>query len=439
MKTKRLYVALLVALVLASGFELEARAITHAEKSWSEIQASGSGNMDSNRYWLAEPQLQDALAIAENAGFKDLRLAKSLGELGRLNTIRGRFSIAEPYFEKELAVKEEALGIQDNRLVPAMGSLIQFYLNYGTTRKAYPLTQEMLAMIDGKLSEPIEKKSDKVKFKKGMTLEAWAGSAADAARDPLLEWAITCDAVGGAYKNHGDWEMSERVYKAGLDLKATILGKGHLSLANSYDCLGMVCLSKGDYVDAASYLADALEITENIQPPEHPDVYSRLDKLARCYIKAGKFSEAEALYLRAQNLWKNEPSKHGNECRALYALGSLYVDEQKYAAAAHLLSRAVRMEAAIDGDYSIQLVPYLQRYAYALYHLGRRGESASLISRAHAISPPEIPVIPLVATSAKTVNASYFKEPREQTDLDASRHFGDSRRIMGVKHKHKHH
>src|SRR6185437_9965519 len=114
------FVVLTTALLLSASFTTPAAAFAEREKNWAQVQASGSGNMDVNKYWLAEPQLHEALEIAEHFGVKDLRLAKSLGELGRYYTIRGQFPVAEPYLEKELAVRQEVLGIQNGKTIPAM-------------------------------------------------------------------------------------------------------------------------------------------------------------------------------------------------------------------------------------------------------------------------------------------------------------------------------
>lgn len=371
------------------------------DNAWTKIQVSGSDNLDANKYWLAEPQLKEALALAEASGFNDMRLAKSLGELGRYYKVRGLFSTAEPLFEKEFATKEEVIGTGDGRLIQPLGSLIIFYLNDGTKRKAYPLSLDLLGLIDGKMKDPSNQPHDAKKFKKGMTLDGWAGSAAPAATDPLLEWAIVCDAVGGAYRNANDLEMAEKFYKAALDLKTTILGEKHLSLANSYDNLGMICLGQGDSGEAVSYLKDALDITRRIQPPEHPEVFSRVDKLARAYIQAKKYAEAEQLYVSAQRLWDKNPALGGEPSRCYYALGSLYILEKKYSSAASCLSRALRLAEQTSGPSSFVLVPYLQQYAYALYYLGRRGETNSLRARASYICPRVPVIVPLVASAGR--------------------------------------
>jgi tetratricopeptide (TPR) repeat protein len=177
--------------------------------------------------------------------------------------------------------------------------------------------------------------------------------------------------------------MADRLYKTALDVKATVLGKKHLSLANSYDNLGKVCMAREEYDDAESYFKDALAITERILEGDDPERYGRIDRLARCLAKQNKFSEAEALYQRALNIWGS--TDYGQ--RASFALGCLLSDQRRFAAAAPYLRRALKLAERNNGAYSVQLAPYLRKYAYVAYYLGHKGDMQSLKARADSISP----------------------------------------------------
>ena len=374
-----------IALLSCCAFTPAAWSASEADNGWEQTQKAGTLALDRNEYWIAEPTLKNAVIKAGAFGDSDMRLAKSLGELGRLYTIRGRYAEAAPYLEEELCVKEKALGLDSPQLIPAMASMIRFYLLHDKPSKAEPLTEEVLSIVEGKMKEPLAGTQSKLKAQKGVPLQGWAGTAAPAVRDPFLEWAIACDELGELYRVQANYDTADRLFKVALDVKSTVLGKEHLSLGNSYTSLAEVCAAKNENADAEYYFKDALSYTERILPPENPLVYSRLDKLARCLIKSGKYQQAEELYIRAQDFWKNEPSKYGSEARAMYALGSIYVDEKKYDQAAPVLARALEMAERINGPASIQLVPFLQKYAYTLYYLGRRPERDQLMARANTI------------------------------------------------------
>jgi tetratricopeptide (TPR) repeat protein len=360
---------------------------TEMEKTWKQTFRVGVDALDTNKYWIAEPALKQAVLQAEHFGMSDMRLAKSLGELGRLLTIRRRFAEAEPSLEREFLVKQLAMGDDRGETIASMGSLIKFYLLYGSSEKAEPLTEDLIGFIEGKMREPLELKTKKVVLQKGKTLDAWAGTAALQARDPLLEWSITCDALGDMYRYRKDFKLADRLYKCALDIKATVLGKEHLSLANSYDNLGVLCMEKGEYKEAESYFRDALTTTERVLALQSPEVFSRLDKLAKCLAKEGKYAEAEALYMRAMTFWNAKtPSKGGDEARALYSLGCMYAEQKRYGPAANVFHRAIKMSERFNGPSSLGLVGYLRMYAYCCYYLGRRGECEHLRARANHIA-----------------------------------------------------
>jgi tetratricopeptide (TPR) repeat protein len=217
-------------------------------------------------------------------------------------------------------------------------------------------------------------------------LQGWLGSAAPVAVNPIIEWAVACDAVGNTYLTLGNYQMADRFFKAALDVKTTVLGKNHLSLANSYDSLGTVYLEKKDLAEAESYFNDALEITEKTLGQGTHEAFNRLDKLAKVYIQEGKYPEAEALYLRAKNYTNNESSTNCDQARALYSLGSLYSQEHKYDQAAPLLQQALQLAEKFNGPDSYAVVPYLQKYAYALYYLGRKPEMEQMQARASTLA-----------------------------------------------------
>lgn len=388
---------------------------SEALKNWNSMMKEGTTALDSNEYWKAEPMLKQASHKAEELfGNKDLRFAHSLAELGRYYAVRGRFPEAEAYFEEELKVRGQALGNDRGKLIKPMGQLVRFYMLNGTAKYAEPLTLDLLDFVEGKLKEPDDVNKVRARVQKGAPLEAWAGQATPQMYDPLLEWAITCDDLGNIYKLKGKYRLADRLYKAALDTKATVLGKSHLSLANSYDSLGTLCMAKEEFEEAESYFKESLEISEKILLPGSPAIFGRRDKLAKCLIKDGKPEEAEKLYLQFLSSMHEENAKRGDEPRALFSLGCLYADQHKFAQAAPVLHKALNLSAAFNGPFSVALVPYMQKYAYVLYYLGRRGESDHMKARAEILYGEPLPHGP--AAEAKTADVKSNEGKTAQRD-----------------------
>lgn len=356
---------------------------------WRILHRDGTNALDAGQYYMAEPLLAQALYQAEKFGPKDLRLAKTLAELGRMYAIRGKIAEAEHFYERELDVKEKALGTDDSQVVAVAGKLIKFYLDRGTASKADHLTHIVLQFIEGRLhEEKAATRASQVRAKgdAGDPLESHVGVAVPHMKGDILEWAYTCDNIGTAYRTHEKYDLAERFYRAGLDLKETILPNGHLSLAISYDFLGMVYSERKKYDDAEFWFKDALMTTEKTLAKDSKEVYVRLDRYAKCMMNAGKNAQAADIYRRSLTFWEKSPCTSDQECRGLYSLGLLYIRDKKYAEAAPVLQKALHLAENYYGPDQITLVPYLQQYAYALYYLDRMPEVLQLRARADAIS-----------------------------------------------------
>jgi tetratricopeptide (TPR) repeat protein len=363
-----------------------APAKSRADQEWAALQKAGSEAIENGQYGVAERTLKQAIIKGVVFGDRDLRYARSLDELGRLYTIRGRFGEAEPLLEEALHVKELAIDDESGKIIPSLGHMISFYLENGTASKAAPLADQLLSFVEGRINESRERAAGPVTLKKGQPLTGWAGQAAPSMRDPIIEWAITCDAIGNQFRAKGDYDMADRLFKAALDVKETVLGKEHLSLANSFESIGTICLDKNEDSEAENMYRYALEHTERVLPDDYGKIFPRIDKLAKCLIKEKKYEEAEALYIRSLDFWKKEPSRNGSEARLNFALGNVYVLEKKYDAAVPVLKEALRLAEEYYGPNSISLLPYLQRNADLMYYMGQNEQRIQFKSRADTIA-----------------------------------------------------
>src|SRR6185437_3778853 len=115
---------LLAGLVLAAG-PLSVPALADSA-DWQRLKSSGEASLSVNNYGAAEHDLTTALAEAEKFGPNDIRVADTLRILGGLYCTRGQFNRAEPLFERELRVREKALGGESPQVVACVGKLAQF-------------------------------------------------------------------------------------------------------------------------------------------------------------------------------------------------------------------------------------------------------------------------------------------------------------------------
>jgi len=310
-------------------------ALSPADKNWADLEQRGTAALDSNEYGKAESLLKKALVQAKEFRPSDMRLAKSIAELGRLYTIRGQFSRAALYLETELKVKELLSGNKQYQCIPTMGSLIQFYFKYDMQNKAIPLTKKMLALIDNRLKTP--------------------------PLVPMIEWATICDTVGDRFHTVHNLVFADRLFKTSLSIKTILLPHNHLSLAYSYERIGSLDMERNEPTKAEQYFANEVKITEKILPPESHEVYASTDKLAKCLISQKKYEAAEKLYLHAKNCCIEGHAKPEDTASMLFALGCLYTEEHKYKLALSCFQQALQLAKQCNGSNSIALSAYLEK------------------------------------------------------------------------------
>src|SRR5262249_6580049 len=147
------------------------------------------------------------------------------------------------------------------------------------------------------------------------------------------------------------------------------------NLANLY-------IAEGKNDAAEQLLKKSLELTEKTLQPQRPEVYTRLDELAKTMITLGQTHEAESLYKRAITLMEKAGNSNGGAVgQASYALSLLYIKAGRNGEAELLLKRALRIAEAVNGPQHVALIPILDNYAEVLERVNRGGEAGRMRSR----------------------------------------------------------
>uniref|UniRef100_A0A2K5IQM1 Kinesin light chain n=1 Tax=Colobus angolensis palliatus TaxID=336983 RepID=A0A2K5IQM1_COLAP len=90
------------------------------------------------------------------------------------------------------------------------------------------------------------------------------------------------------YAAQGRYEVAVPLCKQALEDLERTSGRGHPDVATMLNILALVYRDQNKYKEAAHLLNDALSIRESTLGPDHP--------AASCYLKQGKYAEAETLY-----------------------------------------------------------------------------------------------------------------------------------------------
>lgn len=367
-----------------------------AVEEWSHLQQDGDNALSLNNYGLAERSLNQALKEAEAFGAGDIRLAQTLHSLATLYSTRGNFAKAEPLYERELRVKEKALGPEHPDVVACVGRLSQFYLAHDASAKAERLTNLLLTFADrkvkeqdglktnfGKIEQVYQKSAD---YSEARTLlQKLEETTQRANATQGLELATTLDSLGHLYKGRGRYDLAEKMYKRALSFREHTLPPGHLALAYSYENLASLYVAQGKNAEAEPFFKQSLEVTEKTLQPGRPELFRRLDELAQTHLSMGQTAEAVSLYQRALKVMEKSNGGNPDVGKASYSLGMLYIKEGRYGQAEPLLKKALQIAESVNGPQHASVAPILDSYAEVLDKMNKAGEASKMRTRARVI------------------------------------------------------
>ena len=115
--------------------------------------------------------------------------------------------------------------------------------------------------------------------------------------------ATSYNNIGGLYDSMGDYEKAVEYIKKGLQIRKTIFGENHTDVAASYNNLGGEYLELSDYPRAIENLTKALEIRIRLFGEKHPSVAKVYSNLGKAYEQEGQLKDAERCYSCAHKVY----------------------------------------------------------------------------------------------------------------------------------------
>jgi tetratricopeptide (TPR) repeat protein len=156
--------------------------------------------------------------------------------------------------------------------------------------------------------------------------------------------------------------------------------------ARLFNDLGLLFQMKARYVEAEPLMRHALAIDEKAQGPNHPDVATNLNNLARLLLDTNRLAEAEPLMRRALTI--DETSfgpEHPNVAIGLNNLAQLLQDTNRLTEAEPLFRRALAIDETSFGRDHPNVARDLNSLARLLHGTNRLAEAEPLFRRALAI------------------------------------------------------
>ena len=146
--------------------------------------------------------------------------------------------------------------------------------------------------------------------------------------------------------------------------------------------LGAIYQRQHRYKDAENAYNRALEMTEQMMGPAHPDLPFTLANLGALYTEMGLYVEAEDRYKRSLRiLEKMNPVPHAQMARVYHELGKVYLRNKDKISAESALAHAVE-SARRNPTPDAELPELLEKYAELLESSGKLREAQILRTEA---------------------------------------------------------
>ena len=227
----------------------EKKLIKHPEQ-WDESWKVASKASTETELDKAETLLKETLKVAEKAGNKDSRLAAVLNCLARVYEKQGKYSEAEPLYQRVLEIDQTVLGKEHKAVIADLDNLANSLIK----QKKYKEAEEL--------------------FKKAVVLDEklygkdHPRTAADLSYLVLL------------YDIQGNSAEAEKQCKRALEINEKAFGQKNPIVAANYHSLALIKSRQGKFEEAESYLINAQDIWRQSSSINDPKLAASLENTA---------------------------------------------------------------------------------------------------------------------------------------------------------------
>eukprot|EP00752_Nemacystus_decipiens_P007809 g6974.t1 len=382
------------------------------------------------KYSEAEPLYERCQAIEEKAlGPEHPDLAITLNNRAQLLESQGKYSDAGPLYERCQAIQEKALGPEHPSLAITLNNRAQLLESQGKYSEAEPLYERCQAIVEKALGP--EHPSLATTLNNRAQLLETQGKYGEA--EPLYErcQAIQEKALGPEHPSlattlhnrayllngQGKYSEAEPLYERCQAIDEKALGPEHPSLATTLNNRAGLLESRGKYSEAEPLYERCQAIKEKALGPEHPSLATTLNNRAGLLESQGKYSEAEPLYERCQAIQEKALGpEHPSLATTLNNRAGLLESQGKYGEAEPLYERCQAIQEKALGPEHPSLAITLNNRAGLLESQGKYSEAEPLYERCQAIEEkalgPEHPSLAITLNNRASLLESQLATPQ---------------------------
>jgi len=192
--------------------------------------------------------------------------------------------------------------------------------------------------------------------------------------------AIGKNNLGLVLKKQGKLDEAEQLYRESLELRVKLYGEESTQAIRAQNNLAVLLQEKGDLDAAETLLRENIELRRHIYGAEHTEVANSLNNLAFVLQLQGRLDEAEPLYLEARAiLTESHGTDHSGVARILRNLAVLALDRGEPAEAEARIRRALEIFRTTLREDHWRLADAKSVLGAALAAQGRREEAEPLL------------------------------------------------------------
>jgi CHAT domain-containing protein/Tfp pilus assembly protein PilF len=291
----------------APAAEAQEAALAEAER----LNEEGVALYVAGKYSDAEPLYQRSLLILQKIlGPEHPRVATSLNNLAALYRAQGYYGKAEPLYQRSLTIRERVPKPEHRDIAESLNNLGALYYSKGQYAKAEQFFQRSNAILEIVLGADDPKFASSLnnlaslynstgQYAKAEQLFQRSLAIREKAAGPL-DVATSLNNLAELYRNQGQYAKAEQLFKRSKEIREKGLGAEHPDVAASLNNLAELYRTQRQYAEAEPLFQRSLMIWEKILGPEHPDVAMSLNNLAFLYEKQDQFVSARSFYERGR-------------------------------------------------------------------------------------------------------------------------------------------
>jgi tetratricopeptide (TPR) repeat protein len=270
-------------------------------------------------------------------GEENAETLNSIGMVGIVRALAGKYKEAEAMHRKELAIRKKLQGHEHLDTLTSMSNLAIVLDNQGKYEEAEAMSRQTLVRMEKVLGPEHP--------------------------DTLT----SMDNLAKVLNSQGKYEEAEAMNRQTLARWEKVLGPEHPDTLTSMNNLAIVLDRQGKYEEAEAMHRKELAICKKVLGPEHPETLKSMNNLAGVLDRQGKYEEAEAM--NRQALAQREKvlgSEHPSTLLSVYCLAHLLTHQHRYNESLVLYERACAGLQAVLGEHHPTTRACHEHYAEAL-------------------------------------------------------------------------